>query len=88
MYIVTGGAGFIGANIVKGLNERGVRDVLVVDDFEKADKFKNLVDCEIGDYLDKRDFYRLVTAKRSPQAQGGFSTKAPAPTRWSTTART
>ncbi|MEK7796682.1 MAG: NAD-dependent epimerase/dehydratase family protein, partial [Pseudomonadota bacterium] len=56
MYIVTGGAGFIGANIVKGLNERGIRDVLVVDDFEKADKFKNLVDCEITDYLDKRDF--------------------------------
>ena len=56
MVIVTGGAGFIGANIVKGLNERGIRDVLVVDDLEKADKFKNLVDCEITDYLDKRDF--------------------------------
>ena len=56
MIVVTGGAGFIGANIVKGLNERGVRDVLVVDDLEKADKFKNLVDCEIRDYLDKRDF--------------------------------
>ncbi len=56
MIVVTGGAGFIGANIVKGLNERGVRDILVVDDLEKADKFKNLVDCEIADYLDKRDF--------------------------------
>ncbi len=56
MYVVTGGAGFIGANIVKRLNERGVRDILVVDNLEKADKFKNLVDCEIADYLDKRDF--------------------------------
>jgi len=56
MIVVTGGAGFIGANIVKGLNDRDIRDVLVVDDLEKADKFKNLVDCEIADYLDKRDF--------------------------------
>ncbi len=56
MYVVTGGAGFIGANIVKRLNERGVRDILVVDNLEKADKFKNLIDCEIADYLDKRDF--------------------------------
>ncbi len=56
MYVVTGGAGFIGANIVKRLNERGIRDILVVDNLEKADKFKNLIDCEIADYLDKRDF--------------------------------
>ena len=56
MYVVTGGAGFIGANIVKTLNDRGVRDILVVDNLEKADKFRNLTDCEIGDYLDKREF--------------------------------
>ena len=56
MYVVTGGAGFIGANIVKALNERGHRDVLVVDNLEKADKFRNLTDCEIADYLDKHDF--------------------------------
>ena len=56
MYVVTGGAGFIGANIVKALNDRGVRDILVVDNLEKADKFRNLSDCEIADYLDKREF--------------------------------
>lgn len=56
MHVVTGGAGFVGANIVKALNERGIRDVLVVDDLEKADKFRNLADCEVADYLDKRDF--------------------------------
>jgi len=56
MYVVTGGAGFIGANIVKALNERGIRDVLVVDNLEKADKFRNLTDCEIADYLDKHEF--------------------------------
>lgn len=56
MYVVTGGAGFIGANIVKALNERGVKDIIVVDDLEEGDKFLNLTDCEIADFLDKRDF--------------------------------
>jgi len=54
--LVTGGAGFIGANIVKALNERGERDVFVVDNLEKGDKFRNLTDCELADYLDKREF--------------------------------
>lgn len=60
MIVVTGGAGFIGANIVKALNERGVRDILVVDDLTGADKFRNLTDCEIADFLDKREFLACV----------------------------
>jgi ADP-L-glycero-D-manno-heptose 6-epimerase len=56
MIIVTGGAGFIGSNIVRGLNERGCADILVVDDLSDGAKFRNLVDCEILDYLDKDDF--------------------------------
>jgi len=62
MYVVTGGAGFIGANLVKALNGRGVKDILVVDDLEHGDKFRNLVDCEIADYLDKRDFLERINA--------------------------
>jgi len=62
MYVVTGGAGFIGANLVKALNERGETDILVVDDLEQGDKFKNLVDCEIADYMDKREFIERVNA--------------------------
>jgi ADP-L-glycero-D-manno-heptose 6-epimerase len=54
--IVTGAAGFIGANLVKALNERGVRKIIAVDNLSKADKFKNLVDCEIVDYIDKNEF--------------------------------
>ena len=59
-YIVTGAAGFIGANIVKALNERGETDIICVDNLSKADKFRNLVDCEIADYLDKQDFLDLL----------------------------
>lgn len=59
-YIVTGAAGFIGANLVKALNDRGITDVIAVDNLKKADKFKNLVDCEIADYLDKEEFLQMV----------------------------
>ncbi|KIG04425.1 ADP-L-glycero-D-manno-heptose-6-epimerase [Burkholderia sp. MR1] len=55
-FIVTGAAGFIGSNIVKALNERGEHRVIAVDNLTRADKFKNLVDCEIDDYLDKSEF--------------------------------
>ena len=67
MIIVTGGAGFIGSNIVKGLNERGREDVLVVDDLKDGTKFLNLVDCEILDYLDKDEFIKQV------QSGAGFA---------------
>ncbi|HET8696250.1 MAG TPA: ADP-glyceromanno-heptose 6-epimerase [Gammaproteobacteria bacterium] len=53
MIVVTGGAGFIGSNLVRGLNRRGVRDVVVVDDLTDGRKFANLVDCDIADYWDK-----------------------------------
>jgi len=56
MYVVTGAAGFIGSNLVKALNERGIMDVIAVDDMKQGAKFANLVDCEIADYLDKDEF--------------------------------
>jgi ADP-L-glycero-D-manno-heptose 6-epimerase len=55
-YIVTGAAGFIGSNLVKALNLRGENNIIAVDNLNKADKFTNLVDCEIADFLDKEDF--------------------------------
>jgi len=60
--IVTGAAGFIGSNLVKALNERGVRKIIAVDNLTKADKFKNLVDCEVADYIDKQEFIERLLA--------------------------
>jgi len=58
--VVTGAAGFIGANIVKALNERGETNIIAVDNLTQADKFLNLTDCEIADYFDKAEFLDLV----------------------------
>lgn len=54
--IVTGAAGFIGSNLVQALNLRGETDIIAVDDLTDGDKFRNLADCDIADYLDKDDF--------------------------------
>ena len=63
MYIVvTGAAGFIGSNVVKALNERGQKNIIAVDNLTKADKFRNLVDCDIVDYVDKHDFIERIQA--------------------------
>jgi ADP-L-glycero-D-manno-heptose 6-epimerase len=55
--VVTGAAGFIGANIVKGLNARGIDDIIVVDDLTRGDKFCNFADLKIADYVDLDDLY-------------------------------
>ncbi|POZ61553.1 ADP-glyceromanno-heptose 6-epimerase [Chromobacterium alticapitis] len=58
--VVTGAAGLIGSNLVKGLNQRGITDILAVDNLSHGDKFHNLVDCEIAHYLDKHEFLHLL----------------------------
>lgn len=63
--VVTGAAGFIGSNIIKGLNARGVDDIIAVDDLTQGDKFLNLADLRIADYVDADLFYDLF-------AEGGF----------------
>lgn len=55
--VVTGAAGFIGSNLVHGLNALGIDDVIAVDDLTDGQKFKNLVGARLSDYLDKSEFY-------------------------------
>lgn len=60
MIIVTGAAGFIGSNLVRGLNARGFDNIIAVDDLTDGDKFVNLVGCQVSDYLHKDEFRRMV----------------------------
>ena len=66
MIIVTGAAGFIGSNLVRGLNARGIRDIIAVDDLLQGDKFVNLVDADIADYLHKDEFRARVASGSLP----------------------
>ena len=60
--VVTGAAGFIGSILVHALNQRGVTNILAVDNLTRAEKFANLVGCELADYLDKREFLERLGA--------------------------
>lgn len=62
MFIVTGGAGFIGSNIIKSLNKRGITDILVIDDLTDGSKFVNLADLQITDYMDKDEFITQIVS--------------------------
>jgi len=75
MIIVTGGAGFIGSNLVHALNAAGQADILVVDNLSNAStpasqriesrperKFLNLQGAQFSDYMDKREFRAAIAA--------------------------
>jgi ADP-L-glycero-D-manno-heptose 6-epimerase len=59
--VVTGAAGFIGSNIIQGLNARGIDDIIAVDDLTQGEKFRNLADLDIAEYVDADDFYDRFT---------------------------
>jgi ADP-L-glycero-D-manno-heptose 6-epimerase len=61
---VTGAAGFIGGNILRGLNATGIDDIVAVDDLTDARKFPNLAGARISDYVDHTQFYDLLEAGR------------------------
>jgi ADP-L-glycero-D-manno-heptose 6-epimerase len=63
MVIVTGGAGFIGSNLVHELNAQGITDILVVDNLANAKKFENLQGARYVDYMDKREFRRALAER-------------------------
>jgi ADP-L-glycero-D-manno-heptose 6-epimerase len=72
MIVVTGGAGFIGSNLVRALNARGRRDVVVVDDLRDGHKFVNIVACEIADYFDRDEFLERLEAGATPKPEAIF----------------
>src|SRR5580658_3756513 len=70
--LVTGGAGFIGSALVWALNQRGHRDVVIVDFRGPGDKERNLQPLRFTDYLEA-DAFRARIAE-APASLGRFST--------------
>ena len=70
--VVTGAAGFIGSNIIQGLNARGIDNIIAVDDLSQGDKFRNLADLRIADYVDMDEFYPLFTEGLYGQVEAVF----------------
>ncbi len=70
--VVTGAAGFIGSNIITGLNARGVDDIIAVDDLKQGDKFRNLADLKIADYVDADVFYDAFATGHYGQIEAVF----------------
>lgn len=62
MIVVTGGAGFIGSRLLKGLNEAGHSNILVVDKLKNGHKFTNLVGKHFVDYMEADDFIARLSA--------------------------
>jgi ADP-L-glycero-D-manno-heptose 6-epimerase len=70
--VVTGAAGFIGSNIIAGLNARGLDDIIAVDDLTQGDKFRNLANLKIADYVDASTFYDEFADGRYGQVEAVF----------------
>ncbi len=71
-FIVTGGAGFIGSNLVKALNERGHADIVVVDHLNHPGKQRNLDRLRYQSYYDKTEFRSMLRAGTAPSVTAVF----------------
>jgi ADP-L-glycero-D-manno-heptose 6-epimerase len=71
-FIVTGGAGFIGCNLVKALNERGHTDIVVVDHLNHPGKQRNLDQLRYQSYYDKMEFRSMLRAGKAPSVSAVF----------------
>lgn len=64
MILVTGGAGFIGSNVVAALNERGVADVVVNDTLGSDQKWRNLAKRQIADFVFPQDLNSWLSGRK------------------------
>ena len=51
MIVVTGSNGFIGSNLIKGLNEIGYKNIIAVDDQDDPELKENIAHCDVQDFL-------------------------------------
>jgi ADP-L-glycero-D-manno-heptose 6-epimerase len=61
--VITGAAGFIGSCIVKHLNDKGINNLLLVDDVKKTEKWKNLLNKKCIDFISRHDLFKWLEGK-------------------------
>ncbi|RIK99828.1 MAG: ADP-glyceromanno-heptose 6-epimerase [Proteobacteria bacterium] len=64
MYLVTGGAGFIGSNVVAALNEAGHGDVVVCDTLGHDGKWRNLAKRQLADIVPPHELFDWLQGRR------------------------
>jgi ADP-L-glycero-D-manno-heptose 6-epimerase len=64
MFIVTGGAGFIGSNLVAGLEEKGLTDIVICDTLGDGDKWRNIAKRELRDIVRPQDLFAYLDQHR------------------------
>lgn len=64
LIIVTGGCGFIGSGVVRYLNDQGMKNILVVDELDRTEKWKNLVGKKFVDIIDKSQLFQWLDGRQ------------------------
>ena len=64
MYVVTGGAGFIGSNILAALEERGYEDLVAVDRLRDGNKWRNVAHRELSDIVEPVRVFEFLERHR------------------------
>lgn len=72
MYVVTGGAGFIGSVLLREMNSRGIDNIIVVDHLNDSQKWRNLIKASFADYMDREIFIELVRSGKLPWIMDGI----------------
>ncbi|MET0539812.1 MAG: ADP-glyceromanno-heptose 6-epimerase [Xanthobacteraceae bacterium] len=64
MLLVTGGAGFIGSNLIAHLNENGCNEIVVNDELGSSGKWRNLAKCRVVDIVPPGDLMRWLNSRK------------------------